>query len=186
MGPSIHPRFKKPVGQRLALGALQTAYQTGLGAFAAVVSGCTLTSNSLTVSFKSNGRKLGVRKYNTSNPALSATSVLINGTKGDIWMPVNIMLGTTEGTIQIALPAGAKPTAVRYAWGGTGGSNPTPNGDDVSCCEGDGVNQPCLPVQCPLITPEPLAPFGALPVDPFLAEIVGGKCLCPEPQMCSE
>lgn len=25
MGPSIHPRFKRPVGQRLALGALKAA-----------------------------------------------------------------------------------------------------------------------------------------------------------------
>ena len=51
--------------------------------------------------------------------------------------------------------------------------------------EGDGDNTPCIPVQCPLLATEPLAPFGALPVDPFLAELVGGKCLCPEPQLCS-
>jgi hypothetical protein len=31
MGPSIHPRFKKPVGQRLALGALKAAYGKGSG-----------------------------------------------------------------------------------------------------------------------------------------------------------
>ena len=73
------------------------------------------------------------------------------------------------------------PTAVRYAWGGQ-----APNGDDVSCCEGDGAATPCIPVQCPLLVAEPLAPFGALPIDPFLAEIVNGKCLCPEPQTCSE
>ena len=58
-------------------------------------------------------------------------------------------------------------------------------GADVSCCEGDGINTPCVPTQCPLLAPEPLAPFGALPIDPFLAEIKGGKCLCPEPQECS-
>ena len=51
--------------------------------------------------------------------------------------------------------------------------------------EGDGDSTPCIPVQCPLLATEPLAPFGALPVDPFLAEIVGAKCLCPEPQLCS-
>ena len=50
--------------------------------------------------------------------------------------------------------------------------------------EGDGDSTPCIPVQCPLLATEPLAPFGALPVDPFLAEIVGAKCLCPEPQLC--
>jgi hypothetical protein len=58
-------------------------------------------------------------------------------------------------------------------------------GDDVSCCEGDGINTPCVPTQCPLLAPEPLAPFGGLPIDPFLAEIKAGKCLCPEPQDCS-
>eukprot|EP00966_Prymnesium_polylepis_P120654 2787907-Prymnesium_polylepis.1 len=32
MGPSIHPRLKKPVGQRLALGALHVGYAKGKGA----------------------------------------------------------------------------------------------------------------------------------------------------------
>ena len=37
-------------------------------------------------------------------------------------------------------------------------------GDDVSCCEGNGINTPCVPTRCTL-----LAPFGAVPTDPFLA-----------------
>ena len=60
-----------------------------------------------------------------------------------------------------------------------------PNGDDVSCCEGDGTAAVCVSAQCPLLAAEPLAPFGSLPLDPFIAEIVGGKCVCPEPQLCS-
>ena len=60
----------------------------------------------------------------------------------------------------------------------------TTHGPCVRAGEGDGDNMPCIPVQCPLLATEPLAPFGALPVDPFLAEIVGAKCLCPEPQLC--
>jgi hypothetical protein len=35
-----------------------------------------------------------------------------------------------------------------------------------------------------VVVAEPAAPFGALPVDPFLAQVVGGKCVCPEPQRC--
>ena len=41
MGPGIHPRLKKPVGQRLALGAMQTAYGKGSGVYAGVIAGCT-------------------------------------------------------------------------------------------------------------------------------------------------
>lgn len=80
----------------------------------------------------------------------------------------------------------APPPGIRYAWGTTDGTNPQPNGDDVSCCEGDGLAAPYIPTQCPLLVAEPLAPFGALPIDPFLAKIVSGKCLCPEPQTCSK
>ena len=39
MGPSIHPRLKKPVGQRLALGALKMAYGKGGGAVGGVIQG---------------------------------------------------------------------------------------------------------------------------------------------------
>lgn len=103
----------------------------------------------MTLSFElPGGRKLSVKGYNQTNVALSATSVLA----GDKWVPVHIAAGAAAGTIKVTLPAGVKPTAVRYAWGGVGGGNdPTPNGDDVSCCEGDGLDKPCLPVSCPLV-----------------------------------
>ena len=152
-----------------------------------MIQGCSLSADSLTLKFDMAGRKLSVRAYNQSNSGLSATSVRVAGaTTADdaTWHPVHIALGASPGTVKVdlsSLPKGAKPDAVRYAWGGTSGANI----DDVSCCEGDGIATPCLPVQCPLLAPEPLAPFGALPVDPFLAELVGGKCLCPEPQLCS-
>ena len=190
MGPSIHPRFKRPVGQRLALGALKAAYKTGGGVAAGFIKGCALAgTDKLILSFEMLGsRKLSVKSYNRSNPALSATAVLVKG----VWLPADIALGSAAGTVTVTLPAGAAagpPTAVRYAWGGVGpaGGNgdPTPNGDDVSCCEGDGLSTPCLPVSCPLVAPDEKAPFGALPIDPFIAKIVGGKCVCPEPQMCS-
>ena len=52
--------------------------------------------------------------------------------------------------------------------------------------EGDGTIAACVPAQCPLHALEADAPFGSLPVDPFLAEITAeGKCRCPEPQDCS-
>ena len=73
---------------------------------------------------------------------------------------------------------------VRYAWGDVR-PGAAPNLNDVKCCEGDGVKMPCIPVQCPMLALEPRAPFGALPIDPFIAEIVDGQCLCPEPQICS-
>jgi len=132
------------------------------------------------------GRDLVVRAYDKSNPVFSATAVLVNSTAQ--WLPVHIALGSSPGTVSVdlsSLPVGSSVTAVRYAWGATtAGSNP--NGDDVSCCEGDGAAKPCVPGQCPLMASEPLAPFGGLPADPFMAKIIDGKCKCPEPQQCSE
>jgi len=180
MGAGIHPRLKKPVGQRLAIGALQVAYGVGGGSVGGVIRGCGLSSGVLTLSFDMRGRKLALRAYTKSNPRLSATVVLVNSS----WMPVHIGLGVAPGTVTVnlsALPPGTKPVAVRYAWGATD----SPNGADVSCCEGDSENTPCVPAQCPLMANEPMAPFGGLPVDPFIAEIVDGKCVCPEPQTCS-
>jgi len=185
MGGNIHPRLKKPVGQRLAIGALEVAYGVGSGSMGGVIKGCGLTSNSLTLSFDMKGRKLSLRAYNKSNPVFSAAAVLVNTTSGSQWQPVNIALGTAPGTVAIDLTSlHAQPIAVRYAWGGTK-LNSLPNDQDVSCCEGDGVAEACAPAQCPLMAAEPMAPFGGLPVDPFVAEIVNGKCVCPEPQMCS-
>ena len=46
VGPGIHPRLKKPVGQRLGLGAMQTVYEGGgvyAGVYAGVIAGCTST-----------------------------------------------------------------------------------------------------------------------------------------------
>ena len=101
------------------------------------------------------------------------------------WFPVPVARGPAPRTVSVGLaglPAGSAPTAVRYAWGDAAGA---PNGDDDSCCEGDGVDQPCMPVQCPLLALDAAAPFGGLPIDPFIAEIAGGKCVCPEPQACA-
>ena len=200
MGPSIHPRLKKPVGQRLALGALKTAYGAGGGGAAGgTIKGCSLAGTTpssaqqqLTLLFElPAGRSLQLRAYNRTGGAVhSATSVQLNGSS---WVAADVALGAAPGSVTVTLPPGAAAagaiTAVRYAWGGTdpnGGGDGAgmPNGDDVSCCEGDGVGAPCVPAQCPLLAAEPLAPFGGLPVDPFIAQIVGGKCVCPAPQVC--
>jgi Tfp pilus tip-associated adhesin PilY1 len=141
MGPGIHPRLKKPVGQRLALGALQVAYKKGNGAVAGVIGGCSASASALTLKFNmAAGRTLSVRKYNASNPVASATSVRvksattsdINGATddGEIWLPVHIKLGSAPGTVEVdlsSLPAGSgAPTAVRYAWGGPTAPNGAP------------------------------------------------------------
>lgn len=209
MGPGIHPRLKSPVGQRLALGAMKAAYGQGDGVSGGTIKGCDFSqrgadsASTLTLRFSMpGGRKLTVRDYNQSSPVYSATSVLVNNTNssagalGPLWLPTHIKLDKSDSnavTVDLAQAAGAiglpeiTPLAVRYAWGGTDPSagSDTPNGDDVSCCEGDGKDQPCLPAQCPLLADEPRAPFGKLPVDPFIAQITSdGKCLCPEPQVC--
>lgn len=202
MSPGIHPRLKRPVGQRLAMGALRTAYGAGGGVQGGAVVGCSLSPGgrgawSLEVRFgMAAGRALLLRLYNASDPVASAFSVEVNGTD---WRPVLATPGQSPNSVSLSLPASsdatnispttAPVTAVRYAWGATdpGGQGPVaPNGKDISCCQGDGVQRPCVPVQCPLLAAEPAAPFGGLPLAPFIAKIVDNKCLCPEPQICDQ
>lgn len=190
MGPSIHPRLKQPVGARLALGALQTAYGIGSGVRGGSLKGCAAGAGEVTLKFDVGSRQLNVRSYNASRPELSAVSVRVNTTQGLSWMPVPIRVGDAGSVVAdlsgLAPDAAGTVSAVRYAWGdNTQTSDHAPNGNDVSCCEGDGTDAPCVPGQCPIHVVEAAAPYGMLPVDPFLAEIVGGKCLCPEPQECS-
>lgn len=83
MGPGIHPRLKKPVGQRLAVGAMGVAYGGNESVSGPTISGCALSGNKLVVKFNKDllkGSKLMVQNYNKSSPHRSAFSVFVNGT----------------------------------------------------------------------------------------------------------
>eukprot|EP01043_Picozoa_sp_COSAG02_P049964 COSAG02_NODE_5075_length_4661_cov_4.005261_6_plen_97_part_00 len=77
---------------------------------------------------------------------------------------------------------GSTPYAIAYAF----------DNQKDTCCNAGGDPAiangfiPCTPGACPIQLPDSRAPFGALPANPFIAKIKGGKCECLEPQTCEE
>jgi hypothetical protein len=193
MGPQVHPRLKKPIGQRLAASAMNLVYG-GTGAVTGpTIAGCSLAGGKLSITFDKallRGSKLIVQKYDTTHPNRSAFLALANtSATQQAWVPLNIALGAGN-VIQVDLAPlkGATPVAIRYAWGGLH----KPDGDDVRCCMKDVLDgsitnkqkSTCDPAMCPIFAAVAGAPFAGLPANPFLAKIVGGKCECPFPQVC--
>lgn len=186
-GPEIHPRLKIPVGQRLAAGALVTAYNFSGPITGPTIRGCTYKSGSLTVDFLVSGGTMFL-KNNGGGAAYSAFSVLVGASsqaQSGSWVAVNISQIGTSNSISVDLSSlnGQPIQAIKYAWGATGS---WPNGDDVQCCVPTSSKE-CLPAQCPIFVQTDLAPYGGMPANPFLAQITAeGKCECPAPQMCDE
>jgi len=188
MGPGIHPRLKKPFGQRLAASFLAAAggYAWGGPVTGPTIAGCTLGAGALEITFNETllaGAPLVVNAFAT--PQEGALSVLVNSTDDTgtgVWVALAYVLAPPASiTADLAPLGGAAPQAVKYAWGATGGR---PNEADVICCASGGAAAECVPAQCPVFVTHALAPFGGLPANPFLAKIVGGKCECPAPQVC--
>ena len=189
MGPGIHPRLKKPVGQRLAAAALASVYGWGGPVTGPTIAGCTLAGGALTVQFNASllaGAALTVAPYDRAFALRSGLSVLVNSTGAPgsgRWVAVNVQLaGPSAVAVDLTGLGAAAPQAIKYAWGATGGE---PNGDDVTCCAAPAASGICAPGQCPIGVATATAPFASLPANPFLAQITaGGKCLCPVPQRC--
>jgi sialate O-acetylesterase len=193
MGPSIHPRLKKPVGQRLAAAGLPLIYpEAGFAGpiTGPTLSGCSLASDSLILHINATllaGAPLIVRSYNMSDPRRSGLSVLINekpAAGSGNWMPLTFTLGSDGVSLVVDLSAlnGVIPTAVKYAWGPSDGA---PNSGDVVCCDAASTLDECKPGMCPLSVSLDRAPFGGLPANPFIAQIINGSCMCPWPQECN-
>jgi len=191
MGPSIHPRLKQPVGARLAASALALAYGRGGAVMGPTLVGCALdaAAGTLRLAFDAAalaGGALQVRAYDAARRDRSGLSVLVNATGAagsGVWVALNVALaGPAAVDVDLAPLGGATPQAVKYAWGPTGGP---PNTDDVACCDAASDKDLCTPGGCPLYVAQPLAPYGGLPANPFLAQVMGGKCVCPEPTACA-
>ena len=112
-------------------------------------------------------------------------------TRGDYfeagWREVNIThVAAATGHVWLDLTPlnGARPLAVRYAWGvlqDNNGGVGSYAGEKLCCRDaGDliGITKPCEPASCALMA------SGGLPANPFLARIVDGRCKCLEPQIC--
>ena len=92
-----------------------------------------------------------------------------------------LMRSLRNTDVDVSRLGGAVPQAVKYAWGSTGG---TLNDQDVVCCAAGSAPSECIPGQGPIFAESSTAPLGAVPANPFLAEIVNGKCVCPPSQRC--
>ena len=94
------------------------------------------------------------------------------------WIELDIKLGAAPGEVVVDLAKlnGSAPLAIRYGWEDDG--NP-------GCCLADsGLHDalyPCPEASCPIKTRRE-----ALPANPFMAALVGGKCRCVPPQVCDE
>ena len=90
--------------------------------------------------------------------------------KAGSWLTVDITAATaTSVTVNLAQLKGKKPSAVRYSWG------------IFDCCN---TGDPLLWISKPCDTPCSITSDTLLPANPFIAEIVEGKCSCVAPQVC--
>eukprot|EP00940_MAST-03C_sp_MAST-3C-sp2_P000818 g818.t1 len=200
MGP-IHPRDKKPVGERLAIGAAATAYGSDDPFTGPTIASCRMTADEVAgeriiIAFDAD---VSVRDY-ASRTFPSKMEVLTNaslfcmqtGNRGETcvddgtghplaydgafddttttWMSVDISPSQSSSR-EVVVDISSAPAvfALRYAWSGT-------------CCDGrPSTSEPCPIASCPLV---PGDDENGLPVNPFIARIVHGKCVCVAPQAC--
>jgi hypothetical protein len=99
----------------------------------------------------------------------SSTSPLTPAT----WVLVDIVSKSASSiTLDLSNLHGATPLALRYAWGNT---------RDACCRVNLNATERCVPASCPIWDE-----MSGLPANPFLAQIVNGKCRCVAPQVCDE
>jgi len=189
MGP-IHARPKKPVAERLARAAFNTAYG-GKGAVSGpVVAGCAMRDGIVEISFNTsllNGDNVIVQEYSKSKISqvtfgeASAMQVLQNASLGpqgwitdkDMdkkWAYVDIRKNSETSIIVdlSSLPAGTTIGGIRYAWE-----------DHYGCGDLDMRFEPCPPASHPLMSER-----ARLPAMPFMLRIDGNTCGCIAPQVC--
>lgn len=102
------------------------------------------------------------------------TSIAVNYSEVSPWIEVDLKAGTNHNDVIVDLAKlnSSTPLAIRYAW----------QDEQPTCCVktvGLGTEFPCPMESCPII-----AKNSRLPANPFIAQIIGGKCKCVEPQIC--
>eukprot|EP00051_Salpingoeca_urceolata_P018667 m.264243 g.264243 ORF g.264243 m.264243 type:complete len:778 (+) comp19248_c1_seq11:1238-3571(+) len=193
----IHPRDKKPVGDRLGTAAFNTVYGGNAAHTGPTLASCSVGDNQLVVDFNTSllrGDRVVLQGYEATNSYFevqtNASAFCMEPQSGNVcptwaggdgkpspvpldsgWISLNISV-LHNGSLAADLSPlnGAAPTAVRYAWG------------IVSCCNTSDpelyITKPCGPAPCPIMS------TSDLPANPFLAKIVGGRCTCVPPQVC--
>eukprot|EP00051_Salpingoeca_urceolata_P012456 m.154374 g.154374 ORF g.154374 m.154374 type:complete len:759 (-) comp17497_c1_seq1:23-2299(-) len=196
----IHPRNKKPVGDRLGTAAFNVVYGGKVPMSGPTLSSCSVSGNSLSIKFNETilaGDKVKLNKYNRGR-TLSQLQVQtnasnfcvepLNGPNGKYcpsWAggpsPPNATVG--EGWISLNITS-TDGSGVAVDLTPLNGTSPTAvryAWGIINCCDPDDallyVTHPCLP-SCPISS------GSGLPANPFIAQIVGGSCQCVAPQKC--
>jgi hypothetical protein len=208
MGP-IHPRDKKPVGQRLAQSAGVAVYDKPGASTGPTIAGCRLSAdnNTVTVTFSSDaaggpGDPVQVQPYPPAynNVASSSLAVLVNPTGFCFQAQGGKCIddgsgaaapGQTDGGWVYVDIAEATPYSITVDLARAHAAAPPGGGggifgiryamEDATCCQHYApTSEPCPIGSCPL-----LGKTSRFPVNPFMARIVGGRCECIDPQDCS-
>lgn len=198
MGP-IHPRDKKPVGDRLAMAAVSVAYGKGTAFTGPTLSGCHVANGKIIVEF--NRSLLGsdhllVKDYKAL--ASSRLEILTNKslfclqTSGredteciddgsgrpaghgafedeKTWVSVDVQQASPTSLSVDLSKTQGVAFGIRYAWTG-------------DCCD----KRPATGAACPIASCPLMGQQSQLPANPFIARIENGRCQCVAPQRCDE
>jgi len=105
----IHPRFKKPVGERLARLAMAQVYGRNLAARGPLLAHAEIHDGKILLTFNHVGSGLKISDGKPGVPGFEAA-----GTDGTFHPAAARITG--HATIELVCDKVADPTAVRYAW----------------------------------------------------------------------
>eukprot|EP01060_Flectonema_neradi_P030374 TRINITY_DN4390_c0_g1_i3.p1 TRINITY_DN4390_c0_g1~~TRINITY_DN4390_c0_g1_i3.p1 ORF type:complete len:608 (+),score=103.46 TRINITY_DN4390_c0_g1_i3:60-1883(+) len=213
MGP-IHPRDKKPLGDRLAQAAFGAVYGADVPVSGPVISGCTLADGKLTLTFNKTllGKETVVVDEYQRGMNASMMQILTNSS---LFCLQTNKDGPTRGTQSCRDDGMGNPFVVNLppnkrsiidtdeTWPMVNISVSGPNSIVADVSEwGDQVfgvryafftSGGCCSKNARTSGPCPIAScplkasgVGSLPANPFIARIVNGKCKCLSPQVCDE
>lgn len=159
----IHPRDKRPLGQRLANAALAVAYGDKQAHTQPTLSGCSVSTDGRSIVVSFDAQRLGgdtvlVQKYSAAQEGASAMEVLDTATGN--WSFVDVQAASAS-SVKVLLKAGISAVSIRYAWG-----------DNPCCGSNNRTVTPCPPASCPLLTKRT-----SEPAVPFQAAIKDGTCV---------
>lgn len=203
---AIHPRVKKPVGERLAQAALPVAYGVAGHSSGPTLAGCRKEGSLLTLTFNATlldeggvADALEVQPYARASGA-SKMHVLVNASLFCMQTTVDGQRCLDDGTgrafnasgfdnisstwvaVDVAVdPASPRTITVDLARSGgvAFGIRYAWQGD--CCSENPPTSAPCPIASCPL-----MGSVSRLPANPFMARLVGDRCECVAPQTCDE
>lgn len=210
----IHPRSKKPVGDRLGQAAYNLVYG-GKGAVTGpTLSGCSLDGGKLTIKFNStllSGEKVLLQPYakgQSGRYGMTGGSYIDVQTDADNFCMEGAYNSTTQTKYCPTWAGGSgKPTNATLDGGWVQGLDITLGADGSSISVDLAPLNGSVPTSvryawsivncCDMSDPDlyvtkpcgpascPIMSTSDFPANPFLAKIVNGKCECIAPQMCN-